>query len=77
MAVPARVRRGANSSDYYYWDGVNPMTPLENGWGGILSDDFGVGLVTLSVNEFEVMQAELLGRELAFFDRLDARVNGV
>jgi hypothetical protein len=55
------------------------MTPLANGWGDILNDSagFNVPLVTLSVNSFEVMQAELLGRELAFFDRLDARVNGV
>jgi hypothetical protein len=78
MNVPARVRKGTTSS-YYYWDGVGPMTLLANGWGDILNDDpgFDVPLVELSSSDFDVMQAELLGRELAFFDRLDARVNGV
>lgn len=66
MAVPTRVRRGANSSDYYYWDGVNPMTELANGFGSILQTGFGVGLVTLSAGDFDVMQAELVGRTQAF-----------
>lgn len=65
MAVPTRVTRTGTPNTFWYWDGVNPMTELANGWGSILSN-IGVGSVTLSGNDFDVMQAELQGRTQAF-----------
>ena len=63
---PIRVRRGTSGSDWYYADGINPMTPLANGFGEILRDNFAVGQVSLSTNDFDVMQAELQGRLIGF-----------
>jgi hypothetical protein len=63
---PIRVRRGTTGSDWYYADGVNPMTELTNGFGEILRDNFGVGQVSLSTSDFDVMQAELTGRLIGF-----------
>lgn len=65
MAVPTRVTRTGSPNTFWYWDGVNPMTELANGWGSILSG-IGVGSVTLSGADFDVMQAELVGRLIGF-----------
>lgn len=68
MKVPCRVLKGTGGAGgAYYWDGVNPMTVLGGGIGGLLVDDtlFDLPTVTLTDNNFDAFQAYLLGRKQA------------
>jgi hypothetical protein len=72
--VPCRVLRGSGGSGgAYYWDGVNPMTVVTGGIGGILvnSSLYDLPTVTMTVSDFDAFQDYLLGRKLAF-DQLAA-----
>lgn len=67
MTVPARVRRGTTGSDWYYFDGVNPMTILGGGVGGTLQTRLGVAAVNdMTTAEFDALQQYLLNRKAAF-----------
>lgn len=67
MAVPTRVRRGTSGSDWYYFDGVNPMTILGGGVGGTMQTRLGVPAVSdMTTAEFDALQEYLLNRKEAF-----------
>lgn len=75
MNVPCRVLKGTGGSGgaYLLDAAFNPMTQVTGGIGGLLVDNalFDLPTVTLTVNNFDALQAYLLGRKSAL-DQLAA-----
>lgn len=75
MKVPCRVLKGAGGSGgaYLLDAAFNPMTVLTGGIGVLLVDStlFDMPTVTLTANNFDALQAHLIGRKQAF-DQLAA-----
>lgn len=66
--APCRVRRGTTGSDYYYFDGVNPMTTFaSSGAGTALNNILGnAGTFDSSTSDFDDLQLYLRARQIAF-----------
>lgn len=71
IPAPSKIRRGS-AGDYYYFDGVNPMTILTGGVGTDLNQIAGaLTTYTITTAEWDNIQNYLLARKVVF-DRLAA-----